>query len=91
MSPTSRSSRRVSASTTSSESVALRGILDDALEQRRDVAADRRQRRAQLVRDRHEEVPLAHLGLGEACGHLVEALGELADLARRRASGISTA
>ena len=42
----------------------LLGIGDDALLQRRDVAANRRQRRSQLVRDRHEEVPLALLGLG---------------------------
>ncbi len=38
--------------------VAQLGILDDALEQRRDVAADRGQRRAQLVRDAHQEVAL---------------------------------
>ena len=84
-----RSSRRDSASTTSSECVALLGILDDALEQRGDVAADRGQRRAQLVRDRHEEVPLALLGLGEPVGHLVEPLGEVPDLAA--APGMSTA
>ena len=75
MSPTSRSSRVASASTISSERAPLLGILDDALEQRRDVAADRRQRRAQLVRDRHQEVPLARLDLGQPLGHLVEPLG----------------
>ena len=44
------------------------------------MAADRRQRRAQLVRDRHEEVALALLGLGEPGRHVAEPLGEVADL-----------
>ncbi len=59
------------------------GVLDQALAQRRDVAADRGQRRAQLVRDRHEEVALERLGLGEPLGHLAEPLGEVPDLADR--------
>ena len=58
MSPTSRSSRCASASTVSSEPAAELGIVDDAFEQRRDVPANRGQRRAQLVRDRHQEVAL---------------------------------
>ena len=45
------------------------------------MAADRRQRCAQLVRDRHEEVALAHLRFGEAGRHLVEPLRGVADLA----------
>ena len=66
MSPTSRSSRCASRSTVSSELHAQLGIVDDALEQRRDVAADRGQRRPQLVRDGHQEVALHLLDLGEA-------------------------
>ena len=38
------------------------------------MAADRGQRRAQLVRDRHQEVALQRLGLGEPVRHLAEAL-----------------
>ena len=57
------------------------GIGDDALAQRGHVAADRRQRRAQLVRDRHQEVALELLGLGELAGHVLEALRQVSDLA----------
>ena len=55
-SPTSRSSRTASSETTSSDRSLRRLVLEDALSQRGDVPADRGQRRAQLVRDRHEEV-----------------------------------
>ena len=51
------------------------------------MAADRGQRRAQLVRDRHQEVALLLLRLGEPRGHLAEALGEVADLAAPRHVG----
>ena len=47
------------------------------------MAADRRQRRAQLVRDRHQEVALELLRLLEPRSHLPEALRELADLTAR--------
>ena len=55
-------------------------VGDDALAQRGDVAANRGQRRPQLVRDGHQEVALELLGLGEPRRHLPEALGEVADL-----------
>ena len=55
-------------------------VLDHALAEGGDVAADRRERRPQLVRDRHEEVPLELLGLPQPARHLGEALGEVADL-----------
>ena len=48
-------------------------VLDHALEQCLDVAANRRQRRPQLMRDRHQEVPLERLGFLELRGHLAEA------------------
>ena len=83
MSPTSRSSRCASSSTVSSDACRSSRILDDALEQRRDVAADRRQRCAQLVRDRHQEVALHLLDLGEPLRHLAEPLAAVAELARR--------
>ena len=80
-SPTSRPSRSASPATISSDaSIALR-VVDDALAQRGDVAADRRQRRPQLVRDGHQEVALELLRLGEPRRHLAEAVGEVADLA----------
>ena len=80
-SPTSRPSRSASSATVSSDASIDSGSVDDALAQRGDVAADRRQRRPQLVRDGHEEVALALLRLGEPGGHLAEAVGEVADLA----------
>ena len=83
MSPTSRSSRPASASTIASERARPSGSSTSPSSSARDVAADRRQRRAQLVRDRHQEVPLARLRLHQPLGHLVEPLGEVADLARR--------
>ena len=49
------------------------GSVDRPLAQRRDVAADRGQRRPQLVRDGHQEVPLQLLRLGEPGRHLAEA------------------
>ena len=42
------------------------GVVRDAFAQRIDVTANRRQRRAQLVRHAHQEVPLLLLGFGEA-------------------------
>jgi hypothetical protein len=45
------------------------------------VTADRRQRRAELVRDPHQEVPLELVRLAETVGHLAEAVGHVADLA----------
>ena len=45
------------------------------------MAADRRQRRAQLVRDAHQEVPLELVGLTQPYRHLAEPVGHLADLA----------
>ena len=80
-SPTSRSSRSASAAITVERGRPHLVVGDDALAQRLDVAADRGQRRAQLVRDRHQEVALELLGLAEPRGHLAEPLGEQADLA----------
>ena len=59
-------------------------VLCEPLPQRLDVPANRGQRRAQLVGDRHQEVALLLLRLGESCGHLAEALGEVSDLAAAR-------
>ena len=82
-SPTSRSSRSASAATTSSDSASHHRVLDDQpFAERLDVAADRGQRRPQLVRDGHQEVPLLLLCLGEPGGHLAEAFGQVADLVR---------
>ena len=86
-SPTSRESRSVSSATMSSETVARLLVLDEPLAQRRDMAADRGQRRAQLVRDRHEEVALELLRLAEPARHLAEAVGEQADLVAARNDG----
>ena len=58
--------------TTSSERPRDAFVLEDALAQRRHVAADRGQRRPQLVRDRHEEVAGELLRLRQPRGHLVE-------------------
>ena len=80
MSPTRRSSRSVSATTISSDAFDLLGLADDALAQSLDVPADRRQRRAQLVRHRHEERALELLGLGELGDHPAEALAQERDL-----------
>ena len=44
------------------------------------MALDRRERRAELVRDRHQELALALLGRREPRGHLVEPLGEVREL-----------
>ena len=55
-------------------------VLDDALAQRVDVAADRRQRRPQLVRDRHQEVALELLRLGQPRVISRKRVGEMADL-----------
>ena len=69
-SPTSRSSRIASSLDHAERRVAQLRIVDDALAQRRDVAADRRQRRAQLVRDGHEEVARQLLRLRELRRHV---------------------
>ena len=83
MSPTSRSSRVASASTVSSDSCSSSGSSTTPSRSADDVAPDRGQRRAQLVRDRHQEVALHHLDLGEPPRHLAEALAQVAELARR--------
>ena len=63
------------------ERALLRGlVVDDSVPQRGDVPADRGQRSAQLVRDRHEEVAGELLRLRELRGHLVEPSGEPVDL-----------
>ena len=67
--------------------VARVGVLDQPLAERGDVASNRRQRRAQLVRHRHEEVPLELLGLAEPSRHVPEALRQVADLASTRHRG----
>ena len=64
--------------------VAQLRVLDHTLAERLDVAANRGQRRAQLVRHRHQEVALARLRLGESLRHLAEALGEMTDLVAPR-------
>ena len=79
-SPTSRSSRVVSLATTSSDAPTSSRVVDQPVAERVDVPLDRRQRRAQLVRDGHQELALALLGRGESRRHLVEALGEVRDL-----------
>ena len=56
------------------------GILRDSFPKRVDMTTDRGQRCAQLVRDAHEEVALLPLGVGQARGHLPEAIGEVCDL-----------
>ena len=63
------------------------GVGDDALPQRGHVAADRGQRRAQLVGDGHQEVALELLGLREPGRHLAEPVGQMADLAAARHVG----
>ncbi len=84
MSPTSRSSRSASAATMSSDpSIELR-LVDDAVAEGIDVAADRGQRRPQLVRDRHQKLSLALLRRTEPRCHLVEPLGQMTDLVRLR-------
>ena len=55
-------------------------LADDPLADRLHVTADRRQRRAQLVRDGHQERPLQLLGLRELVDHPPEAPGEERDL-----------
>ena len=79
-SPTSRSSRVASFATTSSDALIELRVVDQPVAERVDVALDRGERRAELVGDRHQELPLALLGRGEARRHLVEALGEVRDL-----------
>ena len=86
-SPTSRSSRVVSLATTSSEAAIELGVVDQPVAERIDVALDRGQRRAKLVGDGHQELPLALLGRGQPRGHLVEPLGEVADLVAAATDG----
>src|SRR5207245_4285714 len=57
-----------------------RWIFCDAFAQRVDVAADRGQRRAELVGDAHQEVALPLLGLRQPPGHVTESIGEVSDL-----------
>ena len=54
--------------------------VDDAVRDRLDVPLDGRQRRAQLVRDAHQEVALVLARLLELARHLLEAQRELAEL-----------
>ena len=65
-SPTSRSSRIVSPRDDVERRIRALRVVDEPVADRVDVAPDRGQRRAQLVRDRHQEVPLALLGLARA-------------------------
>ena len=55
-------------------------ILDEALAERGDVASDRGQRRSQLVRHGHEEVPLELLRLAQPARHHGEAVRQQRDL-----------
>ena len=55
-------------------------IVEQPVADRVDVPLDRRQRRPQLVRDGHQELPLTLLGRREARRHLVEPLRQVADL-----------
>ena len=68
------------------------GVVEQPVADRVDVALDRGQRRAELVRDRHQELPLALLGRRQPRRHLVELLGQAADLvaaaAGRHAHGV---
>ena len=57
-------------------------IVDEAVTKGIHMTSDRGQRRSQLVRDRHQEVPLALLRFREPHRHLVEPLGEMADRGR---------
>ena len=86
-SPTSRSSRIVSAGDDVERRALELGVVEEPVADRVDVALDRRQRRPQLVRDGHQELPLALLGRGEARRHLVEPLREVADLVAAPAGG----
>ena len=56
--------------------------VDHAVGDRLDVALDGSQRRAQLVRDAHQEVALVLARLLELARHLLEAVRELAELVR---------
>ena len=62
--------------------LALVLAVDDAVGDRLDVALDGGQRRAQLVRDAHQEVALVLARLLELARHLLEAVRELAELVR---------
>ena len=62
-------------------SCAPRPRRERALTEALGVAADRRQRRLQLVAHREQEVPLGLTGVGELLGHLVERLREGRELA----------
>jgi hypothetical protein len=62
-------------------------VVEHLLSQRGDVTPDRGQRRAQLVRHRHEEVAGELLRLREPCRHLAEPSSEPLDLAAPGALG----
>ena len=90
-SPTRRS-RRIVSRGNDVERLALElRIVEETVAQGVDVPLDRRQRRAELVRDRHQELPLALLGRREACRHVVESPREVADLVPAPARGTRTA
>src|SRR4029079_8714072 len=55
-------------------------VLRDSFAQSVHVTADRGERRAELVRDAHQEVAFLLLGDRQSCGHLPEAVGKLSDL-----------
>ena len=75
---TSRSSRRASTQDRPRGLVGVERAVGEAL----GVAADRRQRRLQLVAHREQEVALGLARRGELLGHLVERLRERGELAR---------
>ena len=66
------------------------GSIDQPFPESLDMAADRGQRRPQLVRDGHQEVPLLLLCLGEPGGHLTEAFGRWLISSVPGTSGTST-
>ena len=65
-------------------------VLDEPLAERGDVAADRRQRRPQLVRHGHQEVPLQLLGLAQPPRHHAEAVRQQDDLVAAPDAGTAT-
>ena len=79
-SPTSRSSRAPSRAMTSREAARASGSSATPSRKRVDMTTNRGQRGTQLVRDAHEEVALLPLGVGQARGHLPEAVGKVSDL-----------
>ena len=79
-SATSRSSRRDSGEMTSAARIRASIALDRAVGDRLRVAADRRQRRAQVVRDAEQEGALVAPGDVEVARHRVDRVGQAAEL-----------